>query len=290
MDFRTYLKNRRLSPQTIESYHRYLKKFFTYLKESGQEAESMSYADLLGYVKYCRKQGLKPPYINQLLGVVRHYYNYLKAIKKISDNPASGLFLRGRPRRIPHDLLTAEQLDAIYTSYERKGLAGKRNKIILGLLIYQGLSTHELERLEAVHLRLREGKIEIPGSRKSHRRILKLEAHQMIDLQEYVSSIREHILAYSGKTSEKLLVSLGESDYIRSSLDKLMHHLRKRYAYITNAAQLRQSRIAIWTKQYDIRHAQYLSGHKYVSSTERYESTDMKDLQKELEKHHPSRK
>ncbi len=32
---------------------------------------------------------------------------------------------------------------------------------------------------------------------------------------------------------------------------------------------------------------QYMAGHKYVSSTERYRTDNPEDLQKELEKYHP---
>ena len=36
-----------------------------------------------------------------------------------------------------------------------------------------------------------------------------------------------------------------------------------------------------------VREVQYMAGHKYVSSTERYRTDNLEDLQKELEKYHP---
>ena len=67
----------------------------------------------------------------------------------------------------------------------------------------------------------------------------------------------------------------------------IQKHLRKQYDYYLNLEQLRQSRITIWVKQEGLRKAQYLAGHKYVSSTERYQQIDLEELQKEIEKHHP---
>jgi len=288
INFEKYLQQRQLSPKSINTYHRYINIFFNWLKEESSRATEITYTDLLNYVKHCGKRGLKQDYINKLLGVVRHYYNFLKYTGQIKNNPASGLYIRGRQRTIPHDLLTAEQLEEMYNNFKQKGLAGKRNKIMLGLMIYQGLNTNELEQLEPLHLKLREGKTEVPGTRRSNRRVLKLEAHQMLDLQEYTSKTRVLILEITEKESGKLFVSTGESDTLHGSIDKLIRNLQKQYDYFVNAQQIRQSRLALWIKQYDIRQVQYMAGHKYVSATERYQSTNLEDLQKELEKHHPS--
>jgi len=51
--------------------------------------------------------------------------------------------------------------------------------------------------------------------------------------------------------------------------------------------QIRQSVIAHWLKSHDVRKEQYMAGHKWVSSTERYQQTDLQDLQTKLDKYHP---
>ena len=56
---------------------------------------------------------------------------------------------------------------------------------------------------------------------------------------------------------------------------------------LTNMAQIRASTITNWLKHYNLREVQYMAGHKYVSSTERYRMDTLEDLQKELEKYHP---
>lgn len=282
-----YLLSRQLSPKTIEAYKRVLNVYFTWVGSDGRESEQLTYSDLLGYIKHHQNKGQNQYYISQQLTAIRHYYSYLKYTGEIKNNPAAGLYIRGRKRTVPHDLLTAAQLEQLYQDYEPKGLSGKRNKTMLGLLVYQGLTSGELEQLEPLHLKLRQGKIEIPGTKRSHGRILKLEARQMIDLQEYTLQVRHKILDFTGKESAYLFVSIGESKRLRNSLDKLMRLLRRQYEWFTDAKQLRQSRISLWIKQYDIRQVQYMAGHKYVSSTERYQITNLEDLQKELEKHHP---
>ena len=66
-------------------------------------------------------------------------------------------------------------------------------------------------------------------------------------------------------------------------------HVMKRLKHpkITTASQIRSSVIAEWTKLHDVRIVQYMSGHKYVSTTEKYQATHLEDLQEQLRLHHP---
>ena len=54
-----------------------------------------------------------------------------------------------------------------------------------------------------------------------------------------------------------------------------------------NALQIRASVIALWLKQYNIREVQYMAGHRYISSTERYLQDDLEGLQEMIERLHP---
>ncbi|MEX2398776.1 MAG: site-specific integrase [Candidatus Saccharimonadales bacterium] len=288
MGYKDYLAKKGLQPTTIKCYANYLEKhYFTYFKKKSLAIEKVKYTDLLAYVNHLQEKDFSVNYINHILSAVRHYYNYLKTTKEVTKNPAAELFIKGAVRRIPHDLFSTEKLEEIYTGFNQRGIAGKRNKILLGLIIYQGLNTAELSLLESLHLRLREGKIDVPGTTQKNRRTLKLEAHQMIDLQEYQSKTRDLILAITEKETARLFTSMGSSYNLANTLYKITKTLKDQHTDFKNLQQLRQSRIAIWTKQHDIRQAQYLAGHKYVSSTERYQNTHMDDLQKELDKHHP---
>ncbi len=287
MTFTDYLTQKMLSSKTIISYKKHCSRFNAWLISNGLKAEESAYSDLLGFIEHYYQGGFKKQYTMQALTAIRHYYNYLKYTGKVKENPASGLYLRNILRRLPHDLLNEEQMETLYTNYDQRGLAGRRNKIMLGLIAYQALNSRELELLELGHLQLRKGTIIIPGVSRSNRRILKLEAYQMIDLQEYVSKMRELILGVSGKDTVRLFISMGSGGSLRNSIDNLMRHLKAKHDYFRNAGQLRQSRITIWVKQHGLRHAQYMAGHKYVSSTERYQTDDLEDLQKEMDKYYP---
>ena len=166
-------------------------------------------------------------------------------------------------------MYTATELDALYDGLQAK------DKALTGLIIYQGLKTIELEHLELLHLNLKAARITVPALAKSNPRILNLEAKQLMDLQAHLQS----------KTDSHRL--------FKSSLNNHMHGLIKRIQEeeegFKSPSQLRQSRIAIWVKQHGLRKAQYMAGHRYVSSTERYQQVDQEALQSELERCHPMR-
>jgi integrase/recombinase XerD len=56
---------------------------------------------------------------------------------------------------------------------------------------------------------------------------------------------------------------------------------------LKSMVQIRASVITNWLQHHNLRETQYMAGHKYVSSTERYRTDNLEDLQKELEKYHP---
>ena len=66
-----------------------------------------------------------------------------------------------------------------------------------------------------------------------------------------------------------------------------MRELRKQHPFFKETKQLRASRLALWLRRYGLREVQHMAGHRYVSSTERYQATDLRRLQASLVKHHP---
>jgi integrase/recombinase XerD len=74
---------------------------------------------------------------------------------------------------------------------------------------------------------------------------------------------------------------------LKNSLHHLFRAVKKVEPQISNANQIRQSVITYWLKNHNLRQVQYMAGHKYVSSTERYQQNNIEDLQKEVNKFHP---
>jgi integrase/recombinase XerD len=63
--------------------------------------------------------------------------------------------------------------------------------------------------------------------------------------------------------------------------------IKKDNPEILHPKQIRASVITYWLKNHNLRQVQYMAGHKYVSSTERYQLNNLFKLQGEVNKYHP---
>ncbi len=70
-------------------------------------------------------------------------------------------------------------------------------------------------------------------------------------------------------------------------MQRLSEKLRKTVYGFEALYQIRASVIHNWVKQYGLRKAQYLSGHRYISTTEKFIVKDLTVLQKEVDKYFP---
>ena len=287
--FNDYLIQKQFSESTIKIYENGVKEFLEWITKHHYQEQNIRYADLMSYIKQSQKKGKTKLNIQHELLAIRHYFNYLVKAGKIKSNPAQGVYVRGIARRLPHDLAEYDELIKLYDDYPVKDVRDQRNKVILGLLIFQALTIEELEILEDQHINLREGKIKIVGTDRTNERVLKLEASQVFELQEYLNKTRSRIL-YGPKVNEPEKITqliIGREGGTKLSGEVAWMMRRLKHPKVRQASQIRASVIAEWTRRYDVRIVQYMSGHKYVSSTERYKATNLEDLQEQLRKFHP---
>lgn len=285
MNFETYLQNKRYSPGTIHGYRLNGKLFTAWLTDQQLTGEEATYNDVIAFMRDMQDKGKSKRTVRELLNVLRHYFTHLIAENKRPDNPAAGLYIKGIIRKLPGNLLSMEELETLYGQYRLQLRVDPEKKLMLGLLIYQGLQTEEITRLEAVHIHLREGKIFIKGGRKSNERWLPLQAHQVLDLQQYIQENKFKEGIFLARPVRVDASNLNISNRIRHMTGQLQQ-LNPR---ILNVNQIRGSVITGWLQQYNLRQVQYMAGHRYVSSTARYQATSREDLQSELQKHHPMR-
>ncbi|MFC7526850.1 tyrosine-type recombinase/integrase [Parapedobacter sp. GCM10030251] len=283
MTFETYLVSEKLKVATISQHVRNAGYFTRWLEKEGLALSQTTHREILDFIDRQREENRSIGHINRILLSLRYYFGYLNRENTMDGNPASGLKVRGAVRTVPTGLLEREELDSLHEKYTVTDDRTHRNKTMLGLLVYQGLTREELETLRPEHLKLREGKIHIPETNRNNARILTLEPHQILDLQEYALVIKPKL----GSDPQRLFTGRNGNPSLNNTLLHLCHALRRIDPRVRNATQLRQSVITEWLKTRDLRQVQYMAGHRYVSSTERYLTTSLEDLREALEKHHP---
>jgi integrase/recombinase XerD len=299
--FKDYLQQLGYGENSILQKLNYTGCFLEWLENERLIPEATRYNDLLNFIDYCRLENDSNKLINNKLRSIRNYYEYLKGQDPSITNPATNLYLKGTRHKIPSDILDIKDLDDLYNSQKNRTLREKRNKVILGLLIYQGITTEELHQLEPGYLKLKQGKIYIPGNRKRNSRNLELKPFQILELQDYINEIRPKIIKEittpkparkpnkinQENINNQLFISINGSENLKNSLLHLFKEIQKTKPAIQNAKQIRTSVIVNWLKTNNLRQVQYMAGHKYVSSTERYQLDNLDKLQDKLEKYHP---
>lgn len=298
MEFTQYLQLKGYSSGTIATIEKKTNCFKAWCRQENITDETtISHNDMMAYVKHCRDKGISQKTTANYISHIKKYYDYLIKEEVITDNPCSNINIKGIKRRSLHDIIPMEQLESLYHNYstdarsESKALNLRRNKAMLGLLIYQGLQSEELMRLQVQDLQLREGKVTIHGSNRSASRSLKLETQQAFELMDYINDTRKGLLHKAGKTPQHttaLFIAPTAGAGIGSNdISRLLRHLKKTSLKIVSANQIRASVIVHWLKLHNLRKVQYLAGHKYISSTEAYKTSNLEDLKEDISKYHP---
>ena len=293
MSYKGYLYGQGFSHSTIKGYMRDLGYYESWALRYGVEVPYTSHKDLLSFIQRLKNQGTSQVTIYKYLNSLRHYFSYLQSIGQVAANPIDTIQLQGINKQAAYAILSPLELDAIYSKYTSKtpktgNLSGyQRDKTILGLLVYQGITVGELLKLEVSHIKLRQGVVEVPYGRKSNGRTLKLEALQILDIQEYLLQTRKALLQNTNEDSQQLFISNTGSTSLRGTVYQFTSALKKRFPIVKDLHQIRASVIVKWLGQYNLRQVQYMAGHRYVSSTEKYQQSDLKGLQEDINKYHP---
>jgi len=290
-DYKTYLQKQGYSETTITGNEKQIELFKKWCKRNHTSPIEIDYKTSLKFIKYLTRKGITKKTINHRLRSIKIYFNYLIDEAYRVDNPIEDTIVKGERRTINYDLLEADELEDLYYSFETENikdkyhrLTAKRSKIITGLIVYQGLNTTDLSKLKTEHLQLSKGKIYIPSTKRSNARELELKPWQIIEFMEYTNDVRLQIQNRINNHTDQLFPINTRFSVLTSQIIK---KLKKYNQKVDNIKQVRASVITNWLGQYNLRKVQYLAGHRYISSTERYLQDDLENLHEMVNNFHP---
>jgi integrase/recombinase XerD len=286
--FEEYLAAKGHSEKTRASIIKGVRQFETWaFSQHFKRIDSAGYPEILLYIKHCTASGNAKKTISLKLLFLRHYFDFLVKTGHVNDNPVEGIQMKGVKRHALHNILSREELDKLYEVYVHPGITGQRNKVVLGLFIFQGIRSEELALLQVSDIDVKGGKIRIPGARKTNARMLDLQPTQIMEVWEYINNTRPSLLIKTSKTTEQLSLSTGSGMNLPNTLQYLLSQLKALDKRISSFRQLRASVITGWLNVYNLRQVQYMAGHRYVSSTEKYKINDLDGLIEDIAKYHP---
>ena len=308
--FKSYLESQGKSKSTITYYMRYALDFISWLDKDHTEIEHATAKEVLSYLNHLQNKGLDNKTRNIRLNVIKLFFNWQVQQEQRESNPVSHVKIRGTKRQKLYPILSKEELEQLYLTYQVPSekdpkshlnwfktmqLSKARNKTLLSLIINQGLTTAEISKLTLTDLKLKEGKVYIEGGRKSAARTLELKSNQIIELMEYQYQIRPTLLNYQKEETNLLFLSVPVAGQKYATgkgnlqiWKGLTREMKEKHKVFQNFKQVRASVITHWLKQYNLREVQYMAGHKYVSSTEKYLANQAEDLRSDIDRFHPN--
>jgi len=283
-DFTTYRRKNGYSDKTIKTQNNHINRFKSWCVAQNINFEMITYSQTLQFIDGERARGLLNQSIINEINSVRVYFDYLVETGNIEYNIIKRIKIRRSDKKALPVTLTAQQLEEVYQNFanlpewehrsDRAQQAHKRNVILVGLLVYQGLTSGEVAKLEALHINLSECKIYVPATRKSRARTLKLQANQILPFKNYLDECKPASYLFPPKKHTDMV-------------SHIIQQIRKQNPQITDSRQIRTSVIMNWLKSNNIRQVQYMTGHKCIKSTEKYRNNDLTDLAVQLNLFHP---
>ncbi|MDT0630369.1 tyrosine-type recombinase/integrase [Rubrivirga litoralis] len=145
-----YLKDK--SEQTRGTYRRTLNEFERYhAARAGRPSSRFRFveADVEAYKAYLMEEReLSQVSVSTYLTAIRRFCDYLVARGDLAENPARGVKGNRRPESHSRAVLRADEVEALFEAVPEATLIGRRDRAIMALMVYGGLSEIELVRAD----------------------------------------------------------------------------------------------------------------------------------------------
>jgi integrase/recombinase XerD len=299
VNFKRYRHAAGYSESTIRVQDSHVNQFLSWCIAQSIDPEKITYNQVLQFIDHERTRHIKRQSIAGMLNSLKVYFDFLVDTGVIAQNVFRRIRIHQAGRRALPQVLSVQQMEKLYRDFanlppwhlgsDRSRLIHQRDTVTLGLMIFQGLNSGQIARLERTHLNLAEGKIYIPSGRKSNARILRLQTMQILPMKTYLDTTRRQLIEMQqdqGRDTDQYLFPVKKSSEM---VARIIHQLRRIDPEVTCSRQIRSSVIMGWLKAYNIRQVQYMAGHKSIRSTESYRLQDLTDLTRQLELFHPLR-
>ena len=284
-DFLHHLKHeRRLSPQTQQSYQRDLRQVVAFCDQRGIEQwGQFDVHAVRQYVSWRHRYGLSGRSLQRELSALRSFYNYLLREYRVKINPAQGVAAPKSPRKLPKTL-DVDQVKQLLDHQDDDPLA-RRDHAMMELFYSSGLRLAELVGLNLQDLDLKDGLATVTG-KGNKTRIVPVGSHARRAIEAWLNTRREW--AKAGETALFITqrgLRIGHRSVqqrlqawaIRCGLPEHLHPHKLRHSFASHMLE----------SSGDLRAVQELLGHADISTTQIYTHLDFQHLAKVYDQAHP---
>ena len=273
-----------LTSQTAKSYLHLIKRFLRQFPN----ADYFSITEIEGYFLDLKTKGNKVTYRRVILAALKVYYDFLIHKELINYHPCKAFYIaEKRPSGLNFNgLLSMEEMELLFTLKENryKNLLN-RDKVIIGLLVYQGITSGELINLRVDDVK--DGAVYIRGDKNRLSRTIELKSSQMEPMLNYISEDRPNLLKMK---TDKLILSLRGVPVSVDSIHAFINGMSGAFQNEVSPANIRKSVISYWINDrgFKLEDVQIMAGHKFPSSTQKYIRVDNEKQREVMTKLHAS--
>jgi len=197
------VKERDMSPNTVNAYRRDLRDFSTYLAATkgiaGWDWNALGRTEMRGFLAHCTRRGLAKRSIARALSAVRSFYRWMHRDERVDVNPARAVGSPRLPRTLPA-YLDRQQAETLLQHAATRAQSGDfgdvRNLAMLELFYSSGLRLSELRGIDLVDLDLVSQQVKVRGKGRKER-IVPVGDHAQRALRNYLV-VRDRQLAKVG--------------------------------------------------------------------------------------------
>jgi len=256
------------SKKTVESYLFTINRFL----KTNPRAKRYKYQHIVNHMDEISQQQSNSRYRVAILSAIKKYYDYLIESGYRTDHPCKRLNIKVSSNHAiqVQDLFSSEELQLLMTRENRYKHLDTRNHVLISLLIYQGLTSDEIARLDVANVDLEAGTVYIKASTSLNRRTLELVPKQMILFSKYINETRKAQLRCQ---TDKLIISKLGKPISAYSIHCITEQLKPLFPdRDLNPRTIRMSVICNWLneKKLSLEKVQQLAGHKWPGTTEKY--------------------
>ena len=194
---------RRLSPNTVESYSRDLRKLTIFSTSLDKRLDQLNRSDLEEFTRQQMGSGLAARSVARCVATVRSFYRFLVTDGQVRRNPADEL---RAPRSWPAlpKYLTLDDIDRLIQHPDTTLPIGIRDRALIEVLYATGMRVTELVFLRLQDVNLSAGYVTTIG-KGSKERLIPLGRMAVQWVKRYCESARKELLR--GKKSSKLFLN-----------------------------------------------------------------------------------
>ncbi|MDO9574134.1 MAG: site-specific tyrosine recombinase XerD [Candidatus Contubernalis sp.] len=276
-----------LAKNTLESYGRDLKSFFSFLNSNNcSNPVNVCRNDIVSFLLHLQKKGRAVSTISRNLASIRSFYHFLIEEQVVKQDPSSNLESPRQEKKLP-EILSISEVDLLLSQPNKLEVTGIRDRAMLEVIYATGIRVSEMVSLNKTDINIDSGYLRCSG-KGNKERIVPLGKIAIKNIFYYLEKSRPKLV--KTEAEEAFFVNHHGNRLTRQGFWKII----KKYAQLADIKRkitphtLRHSFAThLLENGADLRSVQEMLGHADISTTQIYTHITRKRLRGVYEKSHP---